>query len=557
MGKTDLSADLTIQICTVGSLVKGKDNIGGFFGNLNSRNHLVLDGRDKTNRIVQVDNGYIAIEGMKHVGGMFGLLEGDIQAKSISLINANVTANENFGGGVIGKQQNNTLEGKSFEIDANMRVQGADAIGGLVGFAESSTIRGSVAKAIDLSSIPSPDSFKSDFAGTVCSGKAKDNDGNAEAEDGTSMGGIVGYALDTYLENLCVTGKVFGREKVGGIVGHLRNKSRGHVKNCVGNTAAVKNLQGIHTGGIIGRLSVSTGSYERIINYGNVDGGNLTGGIIGYIEFEGSPSDFKLEYAVNLGNISGGQVVGGCVGLLRHDKSIKHTIASSANYGKVTNSGDDGNIGGIIGQGDASRMVVMYCANHGEIAGGNGASKVGGIAGRLGKDPGGIGFTIGENMELAYCCNRGTISSGNNDSHVGGLLGYQEEGNDYDDQHWMTHDCYNTGSVISDQHSENGGVIGCVDHYGEVVRCINIGKVSYGNGVVGTHHGTIWHHHDLYYLENSGKGWCADSFPESKKKDKSTFHGFNFNDDWAIDDTNSMNNGYPYLRNCLFQSIYK
>lgn len=121
----------------------------------------------------------------------------------------------------------------------------------------------------------------------------------------------------------------------------------------------------------------------------------------------------------------------------------------------------------------------------------------------------------------------------------------------------MTHDCYNTGSVISDQHSENGGVIGCVDHYGEVVRCINIGKVSYGNGVVGTHHGTIWHHHDLYYLENSGKGWCADSFPESKKKDKSTFHGFNFNDDWAIDDTNSMNNGYPYLRNCLFQSIYK
>ena len=86
------------------------------------------------------------------------------------------------------------------------------------------------------------------------------------------------------------------------------------MKNCVGNTAAVKNLQGIHTGGIIGRLSVSTGSYERIINYGNVDGGNLTGGIIGYIEFEGSPSDFKLEYAVNLGNISGGQVVGGCVG---------------------------------------------------------------------------------------------------------------------------------------------------------------------------------------------------------------------------------------------------
>lgn len=551
MGKTELSADLNIQICTVGSLVKGKEYIGGFFGNLHSQNHLILDGRDKGNRIVQVDNGYIAIEGINYVGGMFGNLEGDIQAKSVSLINANVTASEHFGGGVAGRQYKNTLEGKYFEIDANMRVQGADAIGGLVGFAESSTIRGNVAGEIDLSSIPSPDRFKSNFAGTISSDRLK---GNAEAEDGTSMGGIVGYASDTYLENLCATGKVFGRERVGGIVGHLCNKTRGHIKNCVANTSAIKNSQGIHTGGIVGRMSVSTGSYQRVINYGNVDGANLTGGIIGYIEFENSPSDFKLEYALNLGNITGGQVVGGCVGLLRHDKSIKHTIANSANYGKVTNSGNDGNIGGIIGQGDASRMVVMYCANHGEITGG---TKVGGIAGRLGKDPGGAGFTIGENMELAYCCNRGTISSGNKDSHVGGLLGYQEEGNDYDEQHWMTHDCYNTGTVTSDQNADNGGIIGCIDHYGEVVRCINIGKVSYGNGLVGTHHGTIWHHHNLYYLENSGKGWCADSFPESKKKEKNTFDGFNFTNDWAIDNNDTMNNGYPYLKNCPFQSIYK
>lgn len=155
---------------------------------------------------------------------------------------------------------------------------------------------------------------------------------------------------------------------------------------------------------------------------------------------------------------------------------VEHKISYCANYGKVSNSGN-GNLGGILGQGDSKKMIIMNSANHGEIAGGsNGASQVGGIAGRMGKDPKGI--TIGNNMELAYCCNRGNISSDNVDSHVGGILGYQEEGNDYDENHWMTHDCYNSGSITSDQKSDNGGIVGCVDSYSEVVRCINIGKVS-------------------------------------------------------------------------------
>ncbi len=548
MGNAYLSAELTLQGCSVGSLVKGNEAVGGFFGYLSSYNRLILDGKDRANRVAQVDNGYIAIEGRRNVGGMFGHLEGDIQAKAVSLINANVIAGEQFGGGVIGRQYKNTLDGARFAIDANMRVQGPDAIGGLVGFANNSTIKGHLTEGINFSPLPSATAFESDFAGTVASG-------SAEAGDGTSMGGIVGYAYDTYLENLCVTGKVYGRERVGGIAGHLRNYTRGHLRNCVGNTAALKNTKGVQTGGIVGRLEVSCGSYDHLLNYGRVEGSNHSGGIIGFIGFGNSPSDFKLDYAVNMGDVSGGNVTGGCVGLLSHDKSIAHTIDHSANYGKVTNSGE-GNVGGILGQGDASRMAILHCANHGEIAGGSGSSKVGGIAGRLGRDAGGASVTIGENMEMAYCCNRGTISSGNSDSHVGGLLGYQEEGNDYDDTHWMTHDCYNTGHVASDQNDDNGGILGSIDHYGEVVRCINTGSVSHGNAVVGTHHGSIWHHHDLYYLEDTGKGWCADSFSADKKKDQNTFDNFNFDRDWAIDGDESMNKGFPYLRDCPFQSLY-
>ena len=101
----------------------------------------------------------------------------------------------------------------------------------------------------------------------------------------------------------------------------------------------------------------------------------------------------------------------------------------------------------------------------------------------------------------------------------------------------MTHDCYNMGSVTTDQHEDNGGIIGCVDHYAEVRYCINVGKVADGNGVVGTHKDAcIWYAHDLYYLKDSGKGWKANI--------------------WVIDSDGSKNEGYPYLKDCPFQFIY-
>ena len=123
---------------------------------------------------------------------------------------------------------------------------------------------------------------------------------------------------------------------------------------------------------------------------------------------------------------------------------------------------------------------------------------MGGIAGRLGENGSGlIGMT--DNMEMAYCCNRGKISSDNKYSNVGGLLGYQEDGHFADDVTYMTHDCYNAGEVTSDQADDNGGIVGNVDNFAEVVRCINFGNVSYGNAVVGTHKaGTDWYHHNLY-----------------------------------------------------------
>lgn len=547
VGTATLTAPLSVSNCTFASLVKSNEKAAGFFGYLKCDNHLNLS---ETNQVVQVNNGYLNVEANKYAGGMFGYVYGDIKTSGLCLININVTATSNFAGGIIGELEHGTLETKNFSLDNDMQVYGNDATGGLVGYANSSTIKGDIGD-LNFSSIPSPDNFKSNYSGKVSSPGA---DGK-----GTSMGGLVGYALHSHLDHLCFTGSVFGSDRVGGIVGHIRGTAS--ITHCVNNANIVENSTNTCTGGIAGKVDFTEGTYTHMINYSNIAGMEQTGGIFGYIGLETSTThNLNIQYTVNAGTVSGSRNVGGCVGRLYDDMNdVEHKISYCANYGKVSNSGN-GNLGGILGQGDSKKTIIMNSANHGEIAGGsNGASQVGGIAGRMGKDPKGV--TIGNNMELAYCCNRGNISSDNVDSHVGGILGYQEEGNDYDENHWMTHDCYNSGSITSDQKSDNGGIVGCVDSYSEVVRCINIGKVSpNGNGVVGTRKSSvIWHHHDLYYLDGTGSGWCAESFSDSEKKNTSTFNNFDFSGKgvWIIDSDNSKNNGFPYLRDYPFQSIYQ
>ena len=116
----------------------------------------------------------------------------------------------------------------------------------------------------------------------------------------------------------------------------------------------------------------------------------------------------------------------------------------------------------------------------------------------------------------------------------------------------MVHDCYNAGEVTSDQDDDNGGIVGYVDNFGEVVRCVNFGKVAYGNAMVGTHKsGTTWYHHNLYFLKNTGKDWCGEEFSESDKSKESTYENFDFGSVWKID--TSLNDGFPHLQSCPFQ----
>lgn len=490
----------------------------------------------------------VKISGKLNVGGFAGHIDDTKLTGKRIYINAPVSATDTNAGCAIGNVTNATVNLSLFNISKYAKATGPQNIGGMVGSADNSTLTGSlnIGTLSNYTSIPKASTFTptfSGFAGT--SGITK------------NVGGIVGYIKNSFVTNLCFAGTVEGCNNVGGIIGLADNIDKGYVRGCVNNSPKIDNKISDSTGGIIGRLNqFDCATCENLINYGEISGANYTGGIIGDIHEEGKAKNFYLKNAVNVGKVTGTGQVGGCVGhywasgILNLGIETIHYILYCANYGEV-NGSNGGNVGGIIGYFNARKAVVSHSANHGKVYGSGNDVKVGGIAGRMGSNDE-AGTALPNNMELSYSCNFGEVGSNTGNANVGGLLGWQEQGSPDDETHYMLHNCYNMGIVPTNQDSDNGGVLGCIDHLGEVQNCYNAKKVSHGNGIIGTHKGgSIFYHHNLYVLEDSGKYWCADKFKESDKSKESTYKGFDFKSVWAV--STSTNNGFPYLRDCPYQ----
>lgn len=531
------------------SVTASANNAGGLFGTVRGHSHsIVVEGSDDGTSVKQDANSLVKISGKLNVGGFAGHIDDTKLTGKRIYINAPVSATDTNAGCAIGNVTNATVNLSLFNISKYAKATGPQNIGGMVGSADNSTLTGSlnIGTLSNYTSIPKASTFTptfSGFAGT--SGITK------------NVGGIVGYIKNSFVTNLCFAGTVEGCNNVGGIIGLADNIDKGYVRGCVNNSPKIDNKISDSTGGIIGRLNqFDCATCENLINYGEISGANYTGGIIGDIHEEGKAKNFYLKNAVNVGKVTGTGQVGGCVGhywasgILNLGIETIHYILYCANYGEV-NGSNGGNVGGIIGYFNARKAVVSHSANHGKVYGSGNDVKVGGIAGRMGSNDE-AGTALPNNMELAYSCNFGEVGSNTGNANVGGLLGWQEQGSPDDETHYMLHNCYNMGIVPTNQDSDNGGVLGCIDHLGEVQNCYNAKKVSHGNGIIGTHKGgSIFYHHNLYVLEDSGKYWCADKFKESDKSKESTYKGFDFKSVWAV--STSTNNGFPYLRDCPYQ----
>lgn len=380
---------------------------------------------------------------------------------------------------------------------------------------------------------------------------------------GCAIGNVTNATVNLSLFNISKYAKATGPQNIGGMVGSADNSTLtgslniGTLSNYTsipkastftptfsgfaGTSGITKNV-----GGIVGYIKNSF--VTNLCFAGTVEGCNNVGGIIGLADnidkgyvrgcVNNSP---KIDNKIS-------DSTGGIIGRLNQFDCA--TCENLINYGEV-NGSNGGNVGGIIGYFNARKAVVSHSANHGKVYGSGNDVKVGGIAGRMGSNDE-AGTALSNNMELSYSCNFGEVGSNTGNANVGGLLGWQEQGSPDDETHYMLHNCYNMGIVPTNQDSDNGGVLGCIDHLGEVQNCYNAKKVSHGNGIIGTHKGgSIFYHHNLYVLEDSGKYWCADKFKESDKSKESTYKGFDFKSVWAV--STSTNNGFPYLRDCPYQ----
>ncbi len=219
-------------------------------------------------------------------------------------------------------------------------------------------------------------------------------------------------------------------------------------------------------------------------------------------------------------------------------------VSKCGNDGAVSASAsgaEESGAGGIIGYGGAL-MQIKDCANRGKILSDGPLKAAGGVAGSLGLDP--TGVTTGyENVYLYTSSNSGTIDVKDNKTRVGGVLGFMEEGS-----HSNLRNCRNSGQVLNKHQSDNGGIVGYVDHLTNIYYCVNLGNVEHGNATIGTHKtGSIFYHDGLYYLEGTGSSWpSATKVSEADFTKKSKSSKLEFDEIWSMSDSGPDLPGCPF-----------
>lgn len=516
-----VSLGLRIDSLDMKSSLIGKEYTGGVLGKISS----IAWEKEKITRVmIQPADG---ITGTNHVGGAFGSISG-----GSSVVPAHT---------------------KAFVFSTSTSVNGANNVGGFVGSADNIDFEGDVY--FDKDIIKTTDiTGESLFGGKV-------NEGSKYETSAIDVGGLFGRLLDCTVSHVMADGVVKGKHRVGGIVGLGTIAT---LKAIARKGEEVRSSDG-NVGGICGTLTNETGNLELLVNFSSVVGnGNShnTGGIIGYTD----PNVITITNAINRGKVTGGESIGGIVGKIStkekgHNRGSLMAIKESVNYGVITGSYKGGSVlrglGGIAGAIEYC-VEVTRCANHGAVTADTNTTYngVGGIVGVAGHD--GTLQSSDNQINVHHCCNTGTITTkmgtGNKKWAIGGVVGRLYFGYPGDLTSARVHNCYNTGTVVGDSNKDNGGIVGTLENYGHVNECVNIGKVNYGNGGVGTHTGATYDINNVYFLSGSGSDWKAKKFTTSDKGKKSSFSGLTFNSSfWAIDASHIKNDGYPYLSTCYYQ----
>lgn len=464
------------------------------------------------------DGGNIQASGMQ-AGGLVGQATGSISFNSSCVNQGNVEVTGDYAGGFVGQANKVRLSGGRSQANVTA---GGKYSGGYVGYAGDLTAEG-----IDLPTITGTVIGNESIGGLAGSaGKASVSNvklgyivGQA-ASTTKYTGGLIGL-LDKGTFNQCTfTGSVQGGEKTGGIVGYQQG---GEIKTCVtrSENRILCNATG-EVGGIAGAIAkTAISGCENHSTVVNVESEHLTGGIVGYIDEQ--PDNLQISGCKNYAQIRGGDQTGGIIGGHRSNKNSNIQVPNCHNTGDITGKDEVGGITGSLIQGQLYR-----CSNKGTIIGTRSAGGISGcIYGTESYYPNGL---------VNECFNTGRIDA---PDKVGGIVGRF-----FGWSHATVKNSYNKGEIGHNGATSCAGIVGCIDNnaYSRIEYCYSGGTQRTGWGIAGRYYTTVGSEVTFvkcHYSKESAPNDKLDN-PDCTKNSngglssQSNFKGWDFSDTWVM-----------------------
>ena len=302
--------------------ITGVDYVGGVVGAgntviTNCYNIGIVNGNERVGGVVGYSKAYNgsttvancyntgSITGSNYVGGVVGdndegSVVGGTNIVTTNCYNTGSVAGGDYVGGVVGSGLNIT------DCHNEGSITGSNYVGGVAGYSRSAYNRSTTVANCYNTGIVNGNERVGGVVGYNEGGTVTDcyNEGSITGkEDGTYVGGVVGYNADEGTVTGCYNeGSVTGEEYVGGVVG-LNN---GTVTNCY-NTGSVTGERRVSGGVVGGVVGLNNGDVTNCYNTGNVTGDEEVGGVIG-------SNDGIVTDCYNIGSVTGGSYVGGVVG---------------------------------------------------------------------------------------------------------------------------------------------------------------------------------------------------------------------------------------------------
>ncbi|GBU17865.1 MULTISPECIES: MBG domain-containing protein [Methylobacterium] len=188
----------------------------------------------------------------------------------------------------------------------------------------------------------------------------------ANVTGGANTGALVGFATDSAISGVTISGRVAGGNTTGGLAGALIGTSTTTVAgSSIANATSTATVTGTdNTGGLVGVADTATVTRSSVA--GSVTGGNFTGGLIGNAQSVAVSTSFAT------GPVSGANLVGGLIGGLGGEggATLATTLTQSYANGAVTGSGTAGGLVGLVSNNSTIADTYATGLTRGATAGG-------------------------------------------------------------------------------------------------------------------------------------------------------------------------------------------